>query len=135
MRRCGHPRLFPHLSAGVNEKTGETNARYSQAVLNQFSTYLKDLGFPKGIGFHASRHTFVTALSQRSIRDADIALLTGHSKGGEYKVVQVYKKKKPLDEAERRWAALQAFEPDVSVPRYRAGQFAKCLSGPKRFYP
>lgn len=135
MRRCGHPRLFPHLSAGVSIKTGETNARYSQGVLNQFSTYLKDLGFSKGIGFHAFRHTFVTALSQRGVRDADIALLTGHSKGGEYKVVQVYKKKKPLDEAERRWAALQAFEPDVSVPRYRAGQFAKCLSDPKRFYP
>lgn len=55
MRRCGHPRLFPHLSAGVNGKTGETNARYSQAVLNQFSTYLKSLNFPKGIGFHAFR--------------------------------------------------------------------------------
>lgn len=128
-------RLFPHLSAGVNAKTGETNARYSQAVLNQFSTYLKDLKFPKGIGFHAFRHTFVTTLSQQHVRDADIALLTGHSKGGEYRVVQVYKKRKTLDEAAKKWAALQTFAPQVSVPRYRAGQFAKCLSDPKKFYP
>ena len=28
-QQCGHPRLFPHLSAGINKKTGETNARVS----------------------------------------------------------------------------------------------------------
>jgi integrase len=48
MREFGHPRLFPHLSSGVNKKTGESNGRYSQGLLNQFSVYLKDLGFPKG---------------------------------------------------------------------------------------
>ncbi|KRG51624.1 hypothetical protein ARC23_07865 [Stenotrophomonas beteli] len=40
-------RLFPHLTAGLNRKTGESNQRYSQATLNHFSTYLKSLGFGK----------------------------------------------------------------------------------------
>lgn len=50
MQEFGHPRLFPHLSAGVNRTTGETNARYSQGLLNQFGNYLKELGFPKRRG-------------------------------------------------------------------------------------
>jgi len=135
MRECGHPRLFPHLSAGVNQRTGETNARYSQGVLNQFSTYLKQLGFPKGVGFHAFRHTFITGLSQHNVTDADIALLTGHSKGGDYKVVQVYKKKISKLEAEKKRKALAVFQPAILVPTYARGQFAKKLAAGAKFYP
>lgn len=79
IRQCGHPRLFPHLSTGINKKTGETNARYSHAALNQFSAYMKTLGFPKDVGFHAFRHTIATELHHQGVSDEDIALVTGHS--------------------------------------------------------
>ena len=45
MKATGHPRLFPLLSAGVNRKTGETNARYSQQFVVDFGRYLKNPGF------------------------------------------------------------------------------------------
>lgn len=43
MAATGHPRPFPHLSAGVNRKTEETNARYSQHFVVDFGRYLKGL--------------------------------------------------------------------------------------------
>lgn len=38
------------LSAGINKKTGETNARYSQAALNRFSAYIAISSYSKAPG-------------------------------------------------------------------------------------
>lgn len=136
IRQCGHPRLFPHLSAGINKKTGETNARYSQAALNQFSAYMKTLGFPKGVGFHAFRHTIATELHHQGVSDEDIALVTGHSLSKRVPVLhEAYFHKKPALARTKQIKVLAAYRPPVELPIYQRGQFSKELSDPKKFYP
>ncbi|WP_313446169.1 site-specific integrase [Stenotrophomonas indicatrix] len=136
IRACGHPRLFPHLSAGVRRDTGETNARYSQGILNQFSRYMKDLGFPKGAGFHAFRHTLATELHHMGVADEDIALVTGHSISKRVPVLHgAYFHKKPALARTKQIAVLERYRPDVALPAYQAGQFKSALSDPRRFYP
>lgn len=136
VKACGHPRLFPHLSAGVSRKTGETNARYSQAMLTQFSRYLKELGFPKGVGFHAFRHTLATELHHQGVPEEDIALITGHSISKKVPVLHAaYFHKKPAVARTRQAAALAKYRPPVQLPVYQRGQFAKAFSDPRKFYP
>ena len=88
MKACGHPRLFPHLSAGVSTKTGDVNGRYSQAFVNQFAAYLKGLGFGKGIGSHAFRQLLATDLDAKGVRVEHIALITGHALNKKAPVLQ-----------------------------------------------
>lgn len=136
IRECGHPRLFPHLSAGVNRRTGDSNARYSQAALNQFSTYMKRLGFRKGVGFHAFRHTIATGLHHKGVSDEDIALVTGHSISKNVPVLhEAYFHKKPALARTKQIAVLEQYRPDVALPAYQAGQFKAQLSDPRKFYP
>jgi integrase len=136
MKACAHPRLFPHLSAGVNKKTGETNARYSQGLLNQFSSYLKDLGFPKGVGFHAFRHTIATELYHRDVPQEEVALITGHSLSKKVPVLQDYYLHKRPDRIRVKQArALELYRPSVELPKYQAGQFKERLGKDAKFYP
>ncbi|KRB10294.1 site-specific integrase [Lysobacter sp. Root690] len=136
IRGCGHPRLFPHLSAGVNRKTGETNAHYSAGVVKQFSGYLKSLGFPKGVGFHAFRHTLATDLHHQGVPDDDIALLTGHSVSKRVPVLHdAYFHKKPMLARKKQIAAFERYRPLVTIPVYQKGQFKKKLADPSKFYP
>ncbi|MDX3930953.1 MAG: site-specific integrase [Stenotrophomonas sp.] len=136
IRDCGHPRLFPHLSAGVNRKTGETNARYSLAALSQFSRYMKDLGFPRGVGFHAFRHTIATELHHQNVADEDIALITGHSVSKRVPVLhEAYFHKKPAVMRRKQIETLEKYRPAVALPVYAKGQFKRCLKDKKRFYP
>lgn len=136
IRACGHPRLFPHLSAGVRRDTGESNTRYSQGILNQFSRYMKDLGFPKGVGFHAFRHTIATELHHQGVADEDIALVTGHSISKKVPVLhEAYLHKKPAVARIKQIQVLDQYRPDVQLPVYQAGQFRDALSNPRKFYP
>ena len=88
IKASGHPRLFPNLSAGTCRKTGEPNGRYSQGFVNQFAAYLKGLGFGKGIGSHAFRHTLATELDAKGVRVEHIALITGHALNKKAPVLQ-----------------------------------------------
>lgn len=136
MRQCGHPRLFPHLSAGINRQTGDSNARYSQAALNQFSTYLKGLGFKKGVGFHAFRHTIATELHHQDVPDEVIALITGHSADKRVAVLhEAYYHKKPALAKKKKIRTIKRYKPSVELPKYQKGQFADQLSDPSKFYP
>lgn len=136
MKECGHPRLFPHLSAGVNKKTGQTNARYSQGLLAQFGVYLKGLGFAKGVGFHAFRHTFATELHHQGIADEDIALVTGHSVSKKVPVLhEAYFHKKPAVARTKQTRVLESYRPPVELPVYKRGQFKAALGGRTKFYP
>lgn len=136
MKACGHPRLFPHLSAGINNKTGETNARYSQGLVIQFGRYMKELGFPKGVGFHAFRHTIATELDDKGIIEEDVALITGHSVNKKVPVLRdAYIHKKPQTVRARQVAALGEFLPPVELPVYTRGQFKERLRKGAKFYP
>ncbi|MBB5879680.1 integrase [Xanthomonas arboricola] len=135
IKACRHPRLFPHLSAGINKATGETNARYSQGLLNQFSTYMKERGFGKGVGFHGFRHTLATYLKHRRVPDADVAMLTGHTPRQEFPVLGQYNSTPNPFERPRQIEALEVFQPAVVLPRYKRGQFAKQLGRGAKFYP
>ncbi|MCL1499364.1 hypothetical protein [Xanthomonas nasturtii] len=135
IKACRHPRLFPHLSAGINKATGETNARYSQGLLNQFSTYMKERGFGKGVGFHGFRHTLATYLKHRRVPDADVAMLTGHTTRQEFPVLGQYNSTPNPFERPRQIEALEVFQPAVVLPRYERGQFAKQLGRGAKFYP
>ncbi|OQP73072.1 integrase [Xanthomonas phaseoli pv. syngonii LMG 9055] len=136
IKACGHPRLFPHLSAGVNRETGETNARYSQGAVNQFGAYMKTLGFGKGIGAHAFRHTLATELHHKNVSDQDIALITGHSLRKNVPVLHdAYFHKKPKLARAKQIKILAKYKPPVELPRYERGQFSECLADPTKFYP
>jgi len=138
IKATGHPRLFPLLSAGVNRKTGETNARYSQQSVVDFGRYLKSLGFAKGIGFHAFRHALATELDVNDVPEKEIALVTGHSTDPRDRV-QVLRKhylhKKPQVTRSKQISALELYRPNVVLPRYQRGQFANCLADSDSFYP
>jgi len=138
MKATGHPRLFPHLSAGVNRKTGETNARYSQQLGVDFGRYLKALGFPKGIGFHAFRHTLATELDVQDVPEREIALVTGHTSDQRDRVEVLrrhYLHKRPSVTRAKQLKALELYQPKVELPVYQRGQFAKLLMDPKKFFP
>ncbi len=136
IRACGHHRLFPHLSAGVRRDTGEPNARYSQGILSQFSAYMKGLGFGKGVGFHAFRHTIATELHHKGVADEDIALVTGHSISKKVPVLhEAYFHKKPALARTKQIAVLDQYRPDVELPTYKPGQFKAQLADPRKFYP
>ncbi|MEA9973096.1 site-specific integrase [Xanthomonas campestris pv. raphani] len=138
MKETGHPRLFPLLSAGVNRTTGETNARYSQQFVVDFGRYLKSLGFPKGIGFHAFRHTLATELDVNDVPEKEIALVTGHSTDPRDRVQVLrrhYLHKKPQVTRSKQINALELYQPNVDLPRYQPGQFASQLSDTSRFHP
>ncbi|TSK01612.1 site-specific integrase [Xanthomonas citri pv. glycines] len=138
MKDTGHPRLFPHLSAGVNRKTGETNARYSQQLVVDFGRYLKALGFPKGIGFHAFRHTLATELDVQDVPEREIALVTGHATDKRERVEVLrthYLHKRPAVTRAKQMKALELYQPKVELPRYQRGQFSSQLSDTSRFYP
>ncbi|MEF3082724.1 site-specific integrase [Luteimonas sp. SMYT11W] len=139
LERYGHQRLFPHLSAGVNRTTGETNARYSATLQQDFGRYLKSLGFAKGIGFHAFRHTLATDLDDQGISETDLALITGHAVEKRAPVLHdnYYHpgERQPQHRRRRQQQALKAYQPNVQVPVYRAGQFDQVLVPGNVFYP
>ncbi|MBN8500722.1 MAG: site-specific integrase [Sphingomonadales bacterium] len=136
IKAFGHPRLFPHLSAGTNSRSGHSNARYSQGFLIQFGRYLKDLGFPKGIRFHAFRHTLATALDNSGVRVEDIALITGHSVSKKVPVLdEHYIHKAPEAIRIRQLHAIDQYQPDLVLPQYTRGQFRKRLRKDVKTYP
>ncbi|QIO88550.1 integrase [Stenotrophomonas rhizophila] len=135
IKACGHPRLFPNLSAGFCEASGETTARYSQGVVIQFSAYLKKLGFGRGIGFHAFRHTLSSKLKHARVPQEDIASITGHSENNRFPVLNLYQTTENPEERVRQVAALQRYNPPVVLPRYERGQFRKQLGRDTKFYP
>lgn len=136
MKACGHPRLFPHLSAGTCRKTGEVNGRYSQAFVNQFAAYLKGLGFGKGIGSHAFRHTLATELDAKGVRVEHIALITGHALNKKAPVLQDNYVHKSASHVRKTQAeALAHYQPSISVPVYARGQFRERLGKDARVYP
>jgi integrase len=135
IRAAGRVRLFPNLTAGM-KKNGETKAAYGACFSRQFSDYMADLGFPKGVRFHAFRHTLVTDLKQQGFLDRDVALVTGHATAQER--VETIKrhydhptspKRRRTKPVLRQWQreVLEAYQPPVTLPRYERGQFRDCL--------
>ncbi|WP_313422890.1 tyrosine-type recombinase/integrase [Stenotrophomonas rhizophila] len=121
IKACGHARLFPNLSAGVCEASGETNARYSQGLVIQFSAYLKKLGFDKGIGFHAFRHTLSTKLGHAQLTQEDVATTTGRSESNRFPILNLYQTTPDPDERGRQTEALKRFQPPVTLPKCKRG--------------
>ncbi|MBA0250494.1 site-specific integrase [Stenotrophomonas maltophilia] len=133
---CGHPRLFPNLSAGTCRQTGEPNGRYSQGFVNQFAKYMKELGFGKGIGSHAFRHTLATELDAKGVRVEHIALITGHSLNKRAPVLQEnYVHKSAANVRKIQVEALAQYQPSVTLPSYVRGQFKERLSKEAKMYP
>lgn len=135
IKACGHARLFPNLSAGTCNASGETSARYSQGVVIQFSAYLKKLGFSKGIGFHAFRHTLSTKLKHAGVPNECVASITGHSEDKRFTVLEDYQKTPNPEERPQQFEALGRFRPPVALPMYKRGQFKKQLGKDAKFYP
>lgn len=137
-KATGHARLFPHLSAGINRKTGETNARYSHALVVDFGRYLKALGFSKGVGFHAFRHTLATELDAQDVPQREIALVTGHATDPLDHVEVLrrhYLHKKPHVTRAKQIKTLELYQPNVVLPAYSRGQFSVQLGDPSKFHP
>jgi integrase len=141
IKEAKHPRLFPHLSAGINQKTGETNARYSQALVHQFGAYMKTLGFSKGTSFHSFRHTLINSLISKGYTTSQIALITGHSTIGQVRedeapvIKGAYEGMLPEQARPLSMRMLEDFTPPVVLPKYVRGQFKERLRDKKSFYP
>ncbi len=141
IKECRHPRLFPHLSAGINQKTGETNARYSQALGHQFGAYMKTLGFSKGTSFHSFRHTLINSLISRGYTTSQIAVITGHSTIGQVRedeapvIKGAYECMLPEQARPLAMRMLEDFRAPVVLPKYVRGQFKERLRDKKGFYP
>lgn len=103
-----------------------------------FGRYLKSLAFAKEIGLHACRHTLATELNVSDVPEREIALVTGHSTDPRDRV-QVLRKhylhKKPQVTRSKQISALELYRPNVELPSYQRGQFAKLLADPDKFYP
>lgn len=143
VREAGKVRLFPNLTAGT-KVTGETKANYSASFSRQLSGYMADLGFAKGVRFHAFRHTLVTDLKQQGFMDRDIALITGHATAQDR--VETIKrhydhptspKRRRTKPVIRQWQreVLDAYQPPVTLPQYQRGQFWDCLKSEGLAHP
>ncbi|MEG8127152.1 integrase, partial [Xanthomonas hortorum pv. gardneri] len=112
--------------------------RYSQQFVVDFGRYLKTLGFEKGIGFHAFRHTLATELDVNDVPEKQIALVTGHSTDSREHVKVLrehYLHKRSRVTRSKQISALELYQPNVELPRYQRGQFASCLADSNKFYP
>lgn len=138
IRATKHPRLFPHLSCGVNKRTGEPNgAGYGRGLSERFSKHLHHvLDLPKGFSFHLFRHTLATSLESQGVAKELIATITGHEIKKVVPVLQEhYLHSQPSLLVTQQFAALALFNPPVKLPAYVRGQFAKQLGRGAKFHP
>lgn len=141
VRATGHPRLFPHLAAGHTLYQGDAYYRgYGEKIIQDFCKRLKEMGFEKGVGSHAFRHTFSTNLTKHGIGAADVALITGHTiQGAKPDSVHVPGLQTYIDrnqcppELRSIYATISQFNPGIELPPYTSGQFAKALSRKDKF--
>ncbi len=133
-----HPRLFPHLSCGVNRKTGEPNgAGYGRGLSLEFSEYLHRVhDLPKGFAFHVFRHTIATELEAQGVSSELIATITGHVIKKTVPVLEAhYLHKASADLLSQQSGALALFNPPVQLPKYVKGQFARQLGPNAKMHP
>lgn len=141
IRESGHSRLFPQLKVGITKATGKPNGvSYGAALSQQFASYLRKQHpqIEKGLAFHGLRHTVVTGLGINKVPVDLIASITGHD-DDERKAFPVLEKHYlhlPSAQVRRdQLAALDAFNPPVSLPKYARGQFAHKLGPDAKKYP
>lgn len=138
IRATKHPRLFPNLSCGVSQKTGQLNGSgYGRGLSERFSKHLHSvLDLPKGFSFHLFRHTLASALHDNGFEKELIATITGHEIKKVVPVLQEsYLKGQPMLLIHKQLGALASFQPPVVLPRYERGQFRKQLSRRDKFHP
>ncbi|WP_386339921.1 site-specific integrase [Xanthomonas citri pv. citri] len=141
VRATKHPRLFPHLDAGYKLYEGEAfYLGYGDKVIRDFCKRLKQMGFDKGIGSHAFRHTFSTNLTKHGIGVAEVALVTGHAvQGSKPDSVHVPGLQTYIDrdqcppELKAIYSTVSKFNPGVDLPAYTPGQFARAFSKKDKF--
>lgn len=127
-RATGHPRLFPHLRAGTNRYSGESNGKgYGAGATAQFGRYLdKSCPTENGVGFHAFRHYFISELCDAGFSPALVATLSGHAAkpSAVPTIDRHYRHVKPGKLMDQQVEALAELKPPVVLPVYQKGQFA-----------
>jgi integrase len=119
---AGHNRLFPNLP-------NSTGLGFGRSLSRQFCDYIheKSVGVvEEGSGFHYFRHTLASMLYGK-IDDLTLVSITGHTAKGTAEISGVLKDfyiKKTLPD---RKAAVNLFNPGVSLPVYTPGQFRGAL--------
>lgn len=99
---------------------------------------MKALGFGRGVAFHTFRHTLITELDKLGVQDPAIATITGHSieRRDRSKVMdEHYNHKKPLTVRATQMELTEMYRPNVELPRYQRGQFAKWLTDTLKLQP
>jgi integrase len=141
VREGGHPRLFPQLKLGVSKATGKNNGvSYGAGMSQQFASFLrkKHPNIEKGLAFHGLRHTMITYLGINKVPVDLIASITGHDDDDRRSFPVLEKHYLHLPSAQLRkdqLAALDGFNPPVSLPKYVKGQFAKRFGPNAKKYP
>ncbi|WDK32715.1 site-specific integrase [Xanthomonas campestris] len=143
IRKTGHPRLFPFLSAGVSLVNGRRKVLgYGYSLTPQFSAYLKTKGFEKGVAFHAFRHTFATMLHQEGVDIENIEQITGHLPSFHSRQVSAATLKShylhlgtKTAEVESMVRTISALRPLPEIPAYKSDLFQAALSQKRKFHP
>jgi integrase len=119
-KAAGQTRLFPNLP-------NSTGLGFGRQLSRQFSDYAHKQvpALESGGGFHYFRHTLATSLYEAGVQERVIAMLTGHKHQEKPSVLADFYLKHTLP---ARVAALTRFVPSVTLPKYRAGQFAGALA-------
>ncbi|WP_234709895.1 tyrosine-type recombinase/integrase [Xanthomonas citri] len=143
IKKTGHPRLFPFISAGVSLVNGRRKVLgYGHSLTPQFSAYLKTKGFEKGVAFHAFRHTFATMLHQEGIDIESIEQITGHLPSFHSRQVSAATLKShylhlgtKAAEVETMARTINALCPLPKIPVYKTEDFQKALTQKRKFHP
>jgi integrase len=136
IRATGHPRLFPHLPAGT-AKDGTPNGKgYGRQLSRQFAAYMKTIGVEKGTAFHSFRHTMSTSLAEVGVPSADIAMITGHAVPNSVPTLDNhYIHIAQINTLLKRVEILSEFESNISLLKYRKGQFSSLLEKIEEIHP
>lgn len=144
--RKRHARLFPHLSHRICPKTGLPDGTgYAPSFKIQFRKYINEFSKAEYLGFHSFRHRFISVMGAKKIPREVIGAITGHivkdNETNRQSVLDMFYMDPAIREGivghpmAEAIAALMQLKPNVKLPRYKKGQFAKALKPGAKLYP
>ena len=144
--RKRHPRLFPHLSHRICPKSGLPDGTgYAPSFKIQFRKYINGFSKAEYLGFHSFRHRFISVMGAKKIPREVIGAITGHivkdKETNRQSVLDLFYMDPAIREEivghpmAEAIAAIMQLKPNVTLPRYKKGQFAKALRPDAKLYP
>ena len=118
VKATGSLRLFPNLPKG--------RRGYGRKASDWFNKYLTERGIKRaGKVFHCFRHTVISTLPSRGVREYDYKLIVGHENRSsstpyinDYELIQLY---------DNTYDKFEFYGLDLSLFKYQFNQFSKSV--------